>query len=380
MQVSNAPTSFPIPFANGAGAGYIRTIPQASQISTTPGAASLTDGFPPLNFLPVSAGGVPPFGQDMNGILYETTLAAQWLQAGWVAPYNSTFSTAIGGYPKGAVIPNATYSGAWMSTADNNTTNPDTGGAGWSAAFMSGTVGAVRNLVMSVTTASASATLTADEIVVGSAFGGQKFVLPSFSKTINLATTGAGGMDTGTAPVSGYVALYAIYNPTTGTAALLATNATSAVAPSVYGGANMPSGYTASGLIAVVPTNGSSQFPVLLVRDRDHYIASVTVLNVTALSASFTSFSIAGAVPKNAISCAGSVQMTDTSVATLSYGLAGSSAGVGATSNTGQNTQQIGGAFGSVPIVTAQTLFYQNSASVGASITTVVAITSYRIG
>jgi hypothetical protein len=35
----------------------------------------------------------------------------------------------------------------------------------------------VRNLVMSVTAASASATLTADEIVVGTALGGQKYVL-----------------------------------------------------------------------------------------------------------------------------------------------------------------------------------------------------------
>src|SRR5690349_17257787 len=68
-------------------------------------------------------------------------------------------------------------------------------------------IGSARNVVMSVTTASATATLTADEIVVGAALGGQKFMLSSFNKTINLATVGVnagvGGMDVGSAPVSG---------------------------------------------------------------------------------------------------------------------------------------------------------------------------------
>ncbi|WP_431822220.1 hypothetical protein [Burkholderia sp. F1] len=61
-------------------------------------------------------------------------------------------------------------------------------------------VGQARNVVMSVTAASSAATLTADEIVVGTALDGQKYLLKQFSKTIKLATTGAGGMDTGTAP------------------------------------------------------------------------------------------------------------------------------------------------------------------------------------
>ncbi|WP_322092909.1 hypothetical protein [Paraburkholderia bannensis] len=82
--------------------------------------------------------------------------------------------------------------------------------AGLSGAGAVGVVGSVRNLVMNGATASASATLTAGEIIVESAPGGTAYKLASFSKTFNLATTGAGGMDTGTAPVSGFVALYAI--------------------------------------------------------------------------------------------------------------------------------------------------------------------------
>jgi hypothetical protein len=80
------------------------------------------------------------------------------------------------------------------------------------------------------------------------------------NKTVNLATTGAGGMDSGAAPNNGFVAIYAIYNPTTGASALLARNATAAAQPTVYGGANMPAGYTASALISVWPTNASGQF------------------------------------------------------------------------------------------------------------------------
>ncbi|AHI67705.1 gp52 domain protein [Burkholderia thailandensis H0587] len=67
-------------------------------------------------------------------------------------------------------------------------------------------------------------------------------------------------MDTGATPANSYVALYAICNPMTGALALLATNATSAIASSVYGCANMLSGYTASVLVSVWPTNGRGRF------------------------------------------------------------------------------------------------------------------------
>ena len=131
MLASSIPTSFTQAFGASAGASQIRAIPAASQISITPGAASLTDGFPPLNFLPVAAGGVPMSGKDLNGILNEITAAIQWQQVAGLPVYNSTFSTAIGGYPAGAVLRAASTIGMWLSTADNNSTNPETGGAGW---------------------------------------------------------------------------------------------------------------------------------------------------------------------------------------------------------------------------------------------------------
>lgn len=131
MKLTDIPARFNIPFADSAGIGYVRTVPEASQIGVQGGAASLTTGFPPLNWLPVGAGGVPPFGQDMNGILKQISQWSRWQAAGGLAPYNSAFSTAIGGYPKNAILMAATENHLWLSLVDDNTANPDTGGANW---------------------------------------------------------------------------------------------------------------------------------------------------------------------------------------------------------------------------------------------------------
>jgi len=128
MLSTDIPAKFNIPFAN---AGTKNTIPEASQIGITNGAASLTDGFPPDTFTPIGSGGVAPFGADFNGIFYEITQTLRWLMAGGLFGYDSAFSTAIGGYPSGAMLKAADGSGFFISTADNNTSDPDSGGANW---------------------------------------------------------------------------------------------------------------------------------------------------------------------------------------------------------------------------------------------------------
>lgn len=170
---------------------------------------------------------------------------------------------------------------------------------------VSGVVGQARNLRASVTAAAATVTFTADEIIVETALGGLRYCLPNFNQTVNLATTGANGMDTGAAPVNGYVAIYAIYNPVTATSALLGVNATSAAAPTIYGGANMPSGYTASALISVLPTNGSGQIKVCSQIDRSISISPVQVFLGGSGGLSLTPFSLSGAVPFNAVNVSG---------------------------------------------------------------------------
>ncbi len=226
-------------------------------------------------------------------------------------------------------------------------------------------VGAVRNGKMSVTAATASATFTADEIIVESSLGGAPIRLASFNKTINLATIGAGGMDTGAAPTSGYVALYAIYNPTTQTAALLAVNATSSAAPNIYGGANMPAGYAASALVSVWPTNSSGQFIAAYQDERTVYFAPTSVL-ANGTQTTYTSFSIAAAVPPNGKTWGGSLAINVTTSTTLVTQL--SVAGSGASGGSiGAKTFQAPGnanALGSttpvsgVPVITQQTAYY----------------------
>lgn len=134
MQLSNAPLQIQLPFGNG-DVTKTNPVPVPSQIGVTPGAASFTDGFPPLNGTPVSAGGIPPFKSDMNGLLYMLSDVDLWMSAGAGFPWNSGYSAAIGGYPKGSRVLNAAGSGYWLSVTDNNTTNPDAGGTGWVATW-----------------------------------------------------------------------------------------------------------------------------------------------------------------------------------------------------------------------------------------------------
>jgi hypothetical protein len=128
MLVTSAPALIPLAFAADAISGTIRAIPTTT---SDPTAASLTLGFPIATFTPIPLGGTPPNGEDINGILNWLSAICQWEQAGGVAVYNAAFQTAIGGYPNNAVLLAAAGTFLWISTADNNLTDPDTGGAGW---------------------------------------------------------------------------------------------------------------------------------------------------------------------------------------------------------------------------------------------------------
>ena len=134
MLVANVPIKIPAAWANSAGASYINyPVPTPSQQGITNGAASFTDGFPPNNFIPYASGGAGPYGRDFNGILKQITAGLQWGQAGgFPMPYDATFQTAVGGYFNGSLVASVTTAGKyWLSTVDNNTTNPDAAGAGW---------------------------------------------------------------------------------------------------------------------------------------------------------------------------------------------------------------------------------------------------------
>lgn len=128
MQANTPPVKIPVAFAD---AGTKNTIPTESQIGITPGRASLVTGFPPLTMTPVQAGGIPPSGADFNGILNRVTDQLRWQSAGGLFKFDMTFASAVGGYPKGAMLARADNAGCWLSLVDNNIANPDTGGSGW---------------------------------------------------------------------------------------------------------------------------------------------------------------------------------------------------------------------------------------------------------
>jgi len=530
MQLINAPGKLVLPFATS---GAKNTIPVASQIGIVAGAASLTDGFPPLTRTPLAAGGTPPSGLDMNGIIYELSAILRWANAGGGYIYDGTFAadSNVGGYPKGARVLRSDGVGYWLNTADNNVTDPEGAGAvaaGWvpdftngvaavtmtgsnvtltalqygkpiivisglltaslnlifpsiagewtvinnttgafsvtcktaagtgvvvnsaqaivgdgtniysavndaisllgenvahaagtadalTAAFtpaphfwpdgvpffvraasanatttptftpnsgtltaktivkgangalvagdiagaghwlvlqydatldevvllnpatgiaaISGTppvVGSTRNALMQVSTASASATFTADEVVVAAALGGTTYRLAIYSQVINLATTGAGGMDTGAAPASGFVSLYAIAKAD-GTKNILAC-AVATSTDSVYSGANMPVNYVTSALIGIWPTNGSSQFIPGRIADplgrKFQYQTYPAIFTGRAQISTYTSQSVSAAVPAAAKYF--STLFTGTYVGGILFGASADATGTGA--------------------------------------------------
>lgn len=191
MQLSNIPGKLVLPFAN---AGGKSTIPVASQIGITAGAASLTDGFPPLTRTPIAAGGVPPSGLDMNGILYEMSAIIRWANAGGGYPYDGTFATDtnVGGYPKGARIMRSDGTGYWFNTVENNVTDPEVAGAaaaGWVPDYQSGAA--------AVAMSGSSVTLTPNQygkpliVVTGTLSANLNLIFPALAQgwtVINNAT------------------------------------------------------------------------------------------------------------------------------------------------------------------------------------------------
>ena len=97
--------------------------------TTTSGRASLDAGFTSVNMTVLAAGGIPPFGQDFNGILKMLSTSARNYESGNVPVWSSAFATEIGGYPQYALVQ---YGGTYYaSSTDDNTTTPGVSGSEW---------------------------------------------------------------------------------------------------------------------------------------------------------------------------------------------------------------------------------------------------------
>jgi hypothetical protein len=155
--------------------------------------------------------------------------------------------------------------------------------------------------------------------------------------------------------------LYAIYNPTTQSTSIIATNASSAAVPNVYGAGHMPAGYTASALVSIWATNGSGQFTIGSQRDRKRAFPSVALLSTSAVAGSYTSFT-SSAIPNNAESVQISTFVNNTTASSsMQLNVASDGSGSGQQNCGGFVTA--GNALndnGSLLISTALTLYYSS--------------------
>ena len=74
------------------------------QESTGTYLASIETGFPDITLKPIAEGGIPPAGGDLNGMLNLLSQFYFFNQNGGTYTFDANVSTAIGGYPKGAVL------------------------------------------------------------------------------------------------------------------------------------------------------------------------------------------------------------------------------------------------------------------------------------
>ena len=127
MNNSGLPLKITTAFASSD--SYKSTIPEVATSGSTgtlaTGAASMDVGFPPLTRIPPSSGGIPPHGEDMNGILYSVTNKLQAYDAGAKYPFDSSFAAKISGYANGAIVASSDLAGVWLSTVDANLNNPE---------------------------------------------------------------------------------------------------------------------------------------------------------------------------------------------------------------------------------------------------------------
>lgn len=124
MQASNIiqPTVLSTPVAVD---GLKNTIP-TNPTSSSSNLASITGGFPSITMKSVANGGLPPMGQDFNGLFYVATDQKVYLQNGGIITFNEDVSTAIGGYPNGAILDYLDSNNNFLkvqSLIDNNTYN-----------------------------------------------------------------------------------------------------------------------------------------------------------------------------------------------------------------------------------------------------------------
>ncbi|MEQ5183192.1 hypothetical protein ABN222_01530 [Providencia alcalifaciens] len=88
--------------------------------------ATWDQGFGQITMLPVAAGGLPPKGQDFNGIINQISENIVYQSQGGRFKFSPEYAESIGGYPKGAILQSDDEKKEYQSLIDNNKVNFNT--------------------------------------------------------------------------------------------------------------------------------------------------------------------------------------------------------------------------------------------------------------
>lgn len=157
------PDLIPMPFAENATPGTIEPIPATTP--TVPQDATWSTGFPQVTMQPLAAGGIPPRGQNFNGVLNALSQHIFHMQGGGQYKWDD----AHGPYSIGDVLQSDDGLRSYVSAIDNNTDNFNTTPGAIGTSWLPWSGGAATELIAGLlkiaTTAQAQA-MTADDVAL----------------------------------------------------------------------------------------------------------------------------------------------------------------------------------------------------------------------
>jgi hypothetical protein len=114
------------PFGENAAPGTIDPIPETRGPGDDPQQATWDEGFPLVTMTPLGAGGIPPKGQDFNGVLNAISEHTVFTGRGGQYKWSTAYVTASGGYSIGDVIQADDGLNSYVSLVNANTANFNT--------------------------------------------------------------------------------------------------------------------------------------------------------------------------------------------------------------------------------------------------------------
>lgn len=157
------PDLIPMPFAENATPGTIEPIQATTP--TVPQDATWSAGFPQVTMQPLAAGGIPPRGQNFNGVLNALSQHIFHMQGGGQYKWDDTH----GPYSIGDVLQSDDGLRSYVSVVNNNTDNFNTTPSAIGDTWLPWSGGAASELIaglMKIATTAQAQALTADDVAL----------------------------------------------------------------------------------------------------------------------------------------------------------------------------------------------------------------------